>query len=182
MRSARLVALAVLSLGGCTAKQAPVARTVGKVLSIGGVIGIVGGALGARFTGHGQELLVGFSVVSGVGIATYAFGDLSQPEILYKQETLPQRHHRWAKILTERAGGAAREGRCARVRRLEARVQRYDPAVHDLIFMRDPEILRCLGQAAPESGLFPSEQSEPIVPPDPTPLVPIPPVPKPSDP
>lgn len=181
-RSARLVALATIvvlavPLAGCTARQAPVARTVGKVLSVGGVLGLVGSALGARFTGHGQELLIGFSVISGVGIGTYAAGDLSQPDIVYKQETLPQRHHRWAKILTERAAGAARDGRCARVRRLEARVHRYDAAVHDVIFMRDPEILRCLGQPAPESGLFPSEQPgppdpTPVVRPDPTPIVP----------
>lgn len=173
MRLPSLAVLAAVVPLACTAKQAPVARTVGKVMSVGGVLGLVGGALGARYTDHGQEVLVGFSIVSGIGIVTFAAGDLSQPEIVYRQETLPQRHHRWAKILTERAAGAARDGRCARVRRLEARVQRYDPAVHDLIFMRDPEILRCLDQPAPESGLFPTDQPAPIVTPE-TPLVPPP--------
>ena len=161
------------------------ARRVGKVGSIGGVVGLIASAFASRLIDQGDELLVGFSVISALGIVTYAVGELSQPpQVVYKVETLTERHHRWAKILTERAMGAARDGRCARVRRLEARVARYDPAVHDLVFMRDSEILRCLeapAGAPPAPAATPGELP-PLPPPDPPPptdpapplLVPLP--------
>ena len=118
---------------------------VGKVTAIGGVIGLMATALSTRYVSTTEEMLIGFSVVSGLGIVTYAWGELSVEPVV-KRETLPERHHRWAKILTERAAGAARENRCARVRRLEGKVRMYDAVVHDFVFMRDPEILRCLEQ------------------------------------
>lgn len=139
----------VLTLCSCSARQAPVARSVGKVLALGGVAGLIGSSLASRFTGHGQELLLGFSIASGTGIVTYAAGDLSQPEIVWVPEPIPQRNHRWAKILTERAFGAARDGRCARVRRLERRVHNYDSAWHDVVFMKDPAVLKCLSVPSP---------------------------------
>lgn len=186
-RLAGLVGLTLLvGMAGpaCTARTAEPARTAGKWMSIGGVVGLVGTALTARFTGHGQELLLGFSVVSGVGLVTYATAEITQPQVHWKEESEPQKYSRWAKILTERAAGAARDGRCARVRRLEPRVNRYDAAVHDLVFMRDPEILRCLSAPAPASGLYPdaTESSPPpvVVPPDLPPIVPPAPAPAPA--
>jgi hypothetical protein len=92
----------------------------------------------------GEPMLIGASVISAVGLVLFAVGELSSPEVVLKQETLPQRHHRWAKILTEHAAGAARNGNCARVRKFEPRVRIYDAEIHDFVFMRDPEILRCL--------------------------------------
>lgn len=174
-RRAGLAALLSLALAtpACTAKQAPVARSIGKVMSIGGVLGIIGSTLGARYTHHGDDMLMGFSIVSGLGLVGYAVAELSQPVVVYREETIPERHHRWAKILTERAAGAARDGRCARVRRLEPRVQRYDAAVHDLVFMRDPEILKCLSEPAPASGLYPTEP--PTAPPLEPDTLPVPP-------
>jgi hypothetical protein len=49
------------------------------------------------------------------------------------------------------------------VRKWEPRVRVYDANVHDFVFMRDPEILRCLGPAPAESldGEPPGEQVEP---------------------
>jgi len=142
---ARIALCLLLMIGACTPAQAPVARKIGKVMSIGGVLGLIVTSATPRLTSYTSDLMLGFSVVSAVGIGMYAAGELSEPSSV-RQETLPQRYHRWAKILTERAAGAARDGRCPRVRRLEIRVRTYDAEVHDFVFMRDPEILKCLSE------------------------------------
>jgi hypothetical protein len=138
------------ALAACTPAHAPAVRSAGKWMALGGVAGIVGSAFATGLTDNADELLIGFEVISAVGVMSYAYAEMTWPGVRYVEETPERRHHRWAKMLTERAAGAAREGRCARVRRLEARVQRYDRVIHDLVFMKDPEILRCLG-ALPEA-------------------------------
>ncbi|HEU4726415.1 MAG TPA: hypothetical protein VFT22_00940 [Kofleriaceae bacterium] len=140
---ARWVAWLVLT-AGCTHAQASRARLAGEVAALGGVAGIIAGVLATSVTPQGKQIVTGFSILSGAGIVTYAVGELEDPASDGPVETLAQRNHRWAKILTERAAGAAREGKCARVRRLEIRVRRYDPDVHDFVLLRDPEVLRCL--------------------------------------
>jgi hypothetical protein len=134
-----------LALAGCTHDQASHARTAGEIMAITGVAGIIGGVLASRATPHGHDLVVGFSLVSAAGILAYAIGELNDPALAgAPPETLEQRHRPWAKILTQRAAGAAREGNCDRVRRLELLVRDYDPELHDFVFLRDPEIARCL--------------------------------------
>ena len=132
----------LLMLGCCTPAQAPAARKIGEVLALGGVVGLIGSAVASHLTDHTGEFIAGFSVISAVGIGMYAAGDLAGPS--GRSETPRERNHRWAKILTARAAGAARDGRCARVRRLEVRVLTYDQEVHDFVFMRDPEIVKCM--------------------------------------
>ena len=133
----------LLALGACTPAQAPKARRVGKVMSLGGVGGLIATAFATRITGSNTIYVVDvFSVISAVGISTYAAGDLARPPPI--QETVTERHHRWAQILTERAVGAARSGACPRVRWLETRVRSYDRDIHDVVFMRDPAIVKCM--------------------------------------
>lgn len=136
----------------CTPAQAPAMRTGGKIMAIGGVAGIVGSALAVSLSSHASEMLLGFEVISAVGVGTYAYAELTYPTSTDRSETVPEKHRRWAKILTERAAGAARDGRCPRVRRLEPRVNGYDREVHDFVFMKDPEILKCLSSAPPEAA------------------------------
>jgi hypothetical protein len=111
------------------------------VTSVAGVVGMIGTALAQP---KGNELMLGFSLMSGGGVVTFALAELSEPPTGPLPETETQKLRRWAKILTERAGGAAREGKCPRVRRLEKRVNLYDREVHDFVFMRDAAIVRCL--------------------------------------
>jgi hypothetical protein len=139
----RWVVWLVLAVG-CTHAQAPRARLAGEVGSLAGVAGIIAGVLATRVTPHARQIILGFSILSVAGILTYAVGDLTDPAPGPPAETLGERNRRWAKILTERAAGAAREGNCARVSRLEIRVRSYDPEIHDFVLLRDPEILRCL--------------------------------------
>jgi hypothetical protein len=152
--------LACLALAaGCTHAQAPRVRLAGEIVALGGIGGLITSAALTGATDDARPFVPVFSVVSALGIISYAIVELSNPVARAPEETLEQRHHRWAKILTERAAGAAREGRCARVRRLRVRVQSYDRELHDFVFMRDPEIVRCL-----ESG-----ETEPVAPAPPTP-------------
>ncbi len=163
----------VVALAGCSHANAPKARLAGEILSIGGVLGLVGGGLMSRYTGHTAEVMATFSVTSAIGIGLYAAGELTDPQFGPAPETTAHKHTRWAKILTERAAGAAREGNCKRVRRLEKRVDVYNREVHDFVFMKDPEIVRCL-----EAGASPAavEGDTPTLPPglDPGPVVPAP--------
>ena len=137
----RAVALVCL-LGACTPAQAPVARKVGKWTSLGGVTGLVAMAFAAPYVDNDPYVISAFSVLSAIGIAVFAAGDLSRPAPI--KEPIEERNHRWAEILTERAGTAAREGNCLRVRRLEIKVRGYDREVHDYTFMRDPAIQKCM--------------------------------------
>jgi hypothetical protein len=104
-------------------------------------------------------MMVGAEAASAAGILLYASHELSGPEVVYKEESTTQRHSRWARILTEHAAGAARDGNCARVRKFEPRVRVYDSTYHDFVFMRDPEILRCLTPAPVEEPAIPDEQA-----------------------
>jgi len=130
----------------------------GQILSITGVVGLIGGAATQSYhDGRTAEIMGGFSITSALGIGLYAGGELLDPTPGPRAETVPEKHRRWAKILTERAGGAAREGNCPRVRRLERRVHVYNREVHDFVFMKDPEIVRCLeGAPAAEPPPLPA--------------------------
>lgn len=164
---------AVLAAGtGCTRTTAPKARLAGEILAISGVVGLIGGALLTPYTGHTKEVMVTFSVMSGTGIGLFAAGELTDPTPGPRPETEREKHLRWAKILTSRAGGAAREGNCRRVRRLEKRVHVYNREVHDFVFMRDPEILRCFEAPPPPAR----EDGAPFIPKglDPGPVAPSP--------
>jgi hypothetical protein len=167
--SLALAASLALALAACTPSQAPAMRRSGEVMALGGVAGIIGAALVTGAVPHAREMLIGFEGISAIGILTFAYADLTWPRVEVVPETLEQRHHRWAKILTERAAGAAREGRCPRVRRLEVRVQQYDRIVHDAVLMKDPEILKCL--SSPEPGEAPAGEA-PVAPPVDAPAAP----------
>lgn len=139
-----IIILAATLAIGCSPAHAPKARTAGKVMSLTGVGGLIVAAFAAGYTGDAtREIVASFSILSALGIGTYAAGDLSQPQNGY-EETVTERHHRWARILTDRAYGYARDGRCYRVRHIETRVRVYDRELHDFVFMRDPEIAKCL--------------------------------------
>ena len=141
MRAVCLVT--ALALGACSQATAPKARTAGKLMSISGVAGLIITAFAAGYLGdRTRPIVAGFSILSGVGVGTYAVGELTGPNQI--EETVSERHHRWARILTERAYGYARDGRCPRVRHIETRVRVYDRELHDFVFMRDPEIQKCL--------------------------------------
>lgn len=142
-----LVTAALLASLGCAPARSKAVGRAGMVMSVAGVAGIIASAVATSYTRHADEMMLGSEAVSAAGILLFASHELSGPDTVYVHETRTQRHARWARILTEHAAGAARSGNCARVRKFEPRVRVYDATYHDFVFMRDPEILRCL---APE--------------------------------
>ena len=163
MRRRALISALVL-VAACTSSTAPKARYAGQILSIAGVVGLIAGAATQSYhDGRTAEIMGGFSIMSATGIGLYAAGELTDPALDVKPETTPEKHRRWAKILTQRAGGAAREGNCPRVRRLERRVHVYNRDVHDFVFMRDPEIVKCL-EGSPPSERLPVPSLTPALP------------------
>lgn len=155
--------VALLAIIGCAPARSKVVGRTGMVMAVTGVAAIITAAAVTPHTAHAEEIMIGGEVLSAAGIVLYASHELSGPEIVYKHETTTQRHSRWARILTEHAAGAARSGNCARVRKFEPRVRVYDANYHDFVFMRDPEILRCLSPAIEpvESSSEPVEGIEP---------------------
>lgn len=152
------LALAALVIApGCTSTQAPIARRVGMVASIGGVVGLTAGAAASRVADT-EGVVAVFSLISAIGIGLYAAGELTDPHYAVEVETTAEKHHRWARILTERAFRYAREGNCKRVRRVEKRVFVYDRELHDFVFLRDEAIAACMSAAndpAPSSPPVP---------------------------
>jgi hypothetical protein len=168
LRASLMAGCFAVVAAACTPAQAPAMRTSGKIMAIGGVAGIVGSALAMRATHNAADMLLGCELISAIGVVTYAYAELTFPHVTHRLETVSERNHRWAKILTERSSGAAREGRCDYVRRSERRVHKYDGELHDLVFMRDAEILRCL--TAPPDGETPKpDGAAPVTPPEPPP-------------
>jgi hypothetical protein len=137
---ARLAVVLALFSACAPARSTAVGRT-GMVMALVGVATIITSTV---VSDHESELMVGGSALSAGGILLAAAHQMSTPEIVYVEEPEPIKLSRWARILTEHAAGAARSGNCAGVRKFEPRVRVYDLRYHDLVFMRDPEILRCL--------------------------------------
>lgn len=129
------------------------------VASIGGVVGLTAGAA-ASAVAETDQIVAVFSLISAVGIGLYAAGELTDPHYEVRVETTEEKHHRWARILTERAFRYAREGNCPRVRRVEKRVNFYDREFHDFVFMRDEAITKCMISASEVAP--PVEQTEPV--------------------
>lgn len=132
-----------LQLGSvsCTHAQAPKARLVGEVLALAGVAGLMAsGAINKWTDTDPHELAVASSVISITGLVTFAVGELTDEPTGPSAAT----KHRWAKIWIERAQVAARGGNCERVASIEPRVRRLDPKLYELVFMRDPDVGKCL--------------------------------------
>lgn len=141
------------------------------VASIGGVVGLTGAAAASGVAN--TEALVGvFSVISAIGIGIYATAELTDPTFETRAETTAEKHQRWARILTERAFRYAREGNCRRVRRVEKRVNFYDRAFHDFVFMRDVEIAKCMSAVNDPPRPTSDDESEPAENAPPPPVAP----------
>lgn len=131
------------------------------VAAIGGVVGLTAGAA-ASAVADTDRVVAGFSLLSAIGIALYAAGELTDPTYEVQQESTAEKHARWARILTERAFRYAREGNCPRVRRVEKRVNVYDRELHDFVFMRDEAIAKCMTLApVPEPPVVPDPVPDP---------------------
>ena len=65
------------------------------------------------------------------------------PQGMPRKAVPSKQEQAWA--LTKSAQGAARAGDCERVTRIDGEVRALDPGLHEVVFMRDVAIRRCLG-------------------------------------
>lgn len=127
-------------------------------------------AIGASLAGMivGSALIGAFPDHKPAGVAVVAtFGGLAViSAIVYGAEyssipsdgppPAPPDHRPEAWELTKQAQAAARSGDCATVRSLAPRIRELDPGVHDVVFMRDAAVGKCM--FAPP-GSVPSQDS-----------------------
>jgi hypothetical protein len=151
----RLAALALVSTS-CTPAQAPIARKTGAVFAIGGVAGLVTSGVIAKASDIDMTYVsIGAALVSLAGMAVFAVGDLSGhptgTAVAAADEPDGATKHRWAQTWLDRAQEAARRGDCERVQSIEPRIRRLDAELHDVVFMRDPDIVKCLHATEPEA-------------------------------
>lgn len=141
------LALAICLLVGCAPARSKVVGRTGMVMALAGVATMIAAA--AIESDHDREVMLVGSVASAGGIVAAAAHQLSRPEDRYLYEPRAVKHARWARILTEHAHHHALNGNCARVKKFEPRVKIYDASYHDDVFMRDPDIRRCLAPPVP---------------------------------
>ena len=71
--------LCALALTACSPATAPKARLAGELMSLGGVAGIITSASLTGVSSYAKDTVYVFSVVTLLGMITYAIGDLSDP-------------------------------------------------------------------------------------------------------
>ena len=147
----RLVAvvLAASLAGGCTARQARVARRAGEVAAGAALVGLLATVVAAEaWSAHHQDLLeagIAFVPISLAGVGVYIASDqmLGATDVV----AAPSAHSSsWnaAMDLAKQAKRAARRGDCAEVQAIEPRVRDLDSDVY-LRFVNDKVIRTCLG-------------------------------------
>jgi hypothetical protein len=85
---------------------------------------------------------IGFGAVAATALGVYLVADLYDEEAPTQSAQTVADEQAWD--MTKRAREAARAGDCARVKKIEPIVKAKDPSFHDVVFMRDAAIQRCL--------------------------------------
>lgn len=75
----RWLICAVLLVSACTRSTAPKARLAGEIMSLGGVGGIITSASLTGVSSHAKDAVIGFSVVTALGLILYSIADLTDP-------------------------------------------------------------------------------------------------------
>lgn len=153
----KALAVVLALTAGCTLSTARGARNGGLVIGAGGLAtGVVAGGFavaGAEpYLTQSALLLGGIALVMGAAIflpAQLTLPALERADARNRayQEDVARRDRAWA--LTQEAATAAREGKCARVRELGAKVEAVDPRTRATVFAGDAAIARCLAAPPP---------------------------------
>jgi hypothetical protein len=144
----RSLAIAVL-LAACTPPQARRAHRVGEVGTAVGLVGILGSVTGAALVPSQEDTLttvgLAFVPVALVGALVYIGTDrFAGTDHHERHLTMRERQRATAWELTKQAKSAARSRDCTQVTAIDPRVHELDADFHDVVFMRDVAIKRCL--------------------------------------
>lgn len=85
---------------------------------------------------------IGFGAIATGALVTYLVADLYDED--EPKGTAQSRADEEAWAMTKRAREAARKGDCERVKKIEPVLAAKDKSFHDVVFMRDVAIAKCL--------------------------------------
>lgn len=138
----------ILALAACGPQKSPKTMRYAEITIGASLVGVLATSLAtsaAAGTGAKETLIgvdIGFGVVAVGALVTYLVADIYDEEPPSQSAQSKADDAAWD--LTKRAREAARTGDCARVKKIEPVVKAKDPSFHDVVFMRDAAILRCL--------------------------------------
>ena len=142
-----LIVLA-LTASACGYQKSQRTMHYAEMTIVGSLVGVLASSIGVAATaGTGaKDVLVGVDVGCGVvatgALVTYLVADLYDED--EPKGTAQQRADEEAWQMTKRAREAARKGDCDRVKKIEPALAAKDKSFHDVVFMRDVAIAKCL--------------------------------------
>jgi hypothetical protein len=113
------------------------------------LLGVIAASAGVAVSGSNHTAKdaligvdIGFGAIALGAVGVYLVADIYDEEP--KNQSAQSMADEAAWEMTKRAREAARAGDCARVKKIEPVVKQKDPSFHEVVFMRDAAILRCL--------------------------------------
>lgn len=138
-----------LALLGCTQTQARKAHRAGEITTAAGLLGMLASVTSAAVTPAYEDTLIKVGIVfvpvSLLGALVYIATDEQAREVHHAPLVTHREQAReaaWA--LTKQAATAARDEDCTQVQAIDPRVRDLDLDFHNVVFMRDVGIQRCL--------------------------------------
>ncbi|NVB77869.1 MAG: hypothetical protein HOV81_05690 [Kofleriaceae bacterium] len=141
-----------LALLGCTQTQARKAHRAGEITTAAGLLGMLVSTTSAALTPAYEDTLIKVGIVfvpiSLIGALVYIVTDDEAREVRRPAPLVSARDQarEQAWTLTKQAAKAARADDCTEVQALDPRIRDLDLDFHNVVFMRDVGIQRCLRQ------------------------------------
>jgi hypothetical protein len=135
-------------LVGCGYQKSPRTMHYAELTIVGSLVGVLASSIGIAATaGTGAKDVmigvdIGCGVVAGGALVTYLVADLYDED--EPKGSVQQRADEQAWEMTKRAREAARRGDCGTVKKIEPALAARDKSFHDVVFMRDAAIAKCL--------------------------------------
>ncbi len=145
-----LFGVLAVALVGCGPQKSPRTMWYAQWTIAGSLVGVLGASAGVAATagtGAKDTLIgvdIGFGAVAVGALLVYLVADIYDEEPQNQSAQSKADEEAWQ--MTKRARDAARAGDCARVKKIEVAVRDKDKGFHDVVFMRDVAIQKCLGK------------------------------------
>jgi hypothetical protein len=145
----RWLLVIALCLSGCGPQKSPRTMHYAQLTLTGGLIGVLASSLAVAATSQHPDVKdamigvdIGFGAIAVGSLLVYLVADIYDEEPPSQSAQTKADEEAWE--MTKRAREAARKGDCERVKKIEPTVKAKDPSFHDVVFMRDVAIQRCL--------------------------------------
>lgn len=146
MRVVAVPVLIAVLVTACGPQHAPATMHRSQQGLVVSLLGVLATSLAISAVPDQKDWLVptdvGFGAAAVACLAVYLAADASDGRPMTEREI--KQDQAWQ--LTKRARDQARKGHCDAVQKIEPRVQALDPDFHDVVFVRDVAIHRCLAR------------------------------------